>query len=131
MTRLYISPTSKGQAWGQGKKMSRNPQPSQMNDYGRTRHKSSKYYNFDPTPAALRYVSKKNLDDFVKDNQILDMKRGFMSNWSSVLKFSYNDYNIDEQRKQELAEKSISNINMSVIQGTSYLSENQNVSFFN
>ena len=97
--RLEIASTSKPQYWGHGTKTEKNPQPVQFANYSK-RIKCDKYVNFDPRPANLRSTSIEEINSFVRDNQISSMNHGFMSNWDSVFKITYDDYEITDERRE-------------------------------
>ena len=98
---MSVASTSKQQMWGKGSKIAKNPRKVQDADYGK-KFKPDLYINFDPRPAHLRHTTDQELFDFVKDNQRSAMQLGYQSCWDSVVKITYQDYDVTLDRKLSL-----------------------------
>ena len=99
--RMALGVTSTQQYWGKGQKTAKNPGPVQSADYGK-KFKVGKYIGVDPRPVHLRHTTDQERFDFIKDIQASSAKLGYQSNWDPTLKITYEDYNLSDQRKNEL-----------------------------
>ena len=98
---MSVASTSKMQYWGKGSKIAKNPTKVQGADYGK-KFKPDMYIKFDPRPAHLRQTTDQELYDFVKDNQRSAAQLGYQSCWDSVVKITYQDYDVTLVRKLSL-----------------------------
>lgn len=87
--------------WNLGKKRKKDPKPLHMALYNSTnRRSSSKMYSWDPRPEKYRDIDMTCANNFVRDMQLASNSEPSM--WETILKFKYDDYELDDNDIQIL-----------------------------
>ncbi|XP_053385028.1 uncharacterized protein LOC123537474 isoform X2 [Mercenaria mercenaria] len=90
-----ISCTGKPCAWNKGKKREKNPQKISDASYPSYKQKASHVINFDPRPEIKRGTAHSGVNSFLTNLAL----NGNSSMWSTLLSYSYSDYEVDNSRK--------------------------------
>ncbi|CAG2244008.1 unnamed protein product [Mytilus edulis] len=91
--------TSKPCEWNKGKRSHRTPGKVSEAAYTSYQPKEIKLSDFDPRPESMRSTNDENLNCFVTNLKYSGISRGKSSMWESLLKTSYQDYEISKERE--------------------------------
>ena len=101
--RVITPSTSKPCVWNRGKKRAKNPKPLHEAEYKSKRFNDGRMYKWDPRPKELRgNLTKQQINDFVRDLQTVSAATNHESMWETSLFISYDNYNLEDDRKQIL-----------------------------
>ena len=99
--RLKTVCTSAPQRWGQGIKVGKDPQPFHLKRY-RLKRDISKVMQFNPIPEKYRKIPDERVNAFISELQYAKVN----TMWEDVLRFTYEDYEVSTERRDELKEQS-------------------------
>ncbi|CAC5420379.1 unnamed protein product [Mytilus coruscus] len=85
--------------WNKGKRSHRTPGKVSEAAYTSYQQKEIKLSDFDPRPESMRSANDENLNCFVTNLKYSGISRGKSSMWESLLKTSYQDYEISKERE--------------------------------
>ncbi|XP_065070738.1 uncharacterized protein LOC135695544 [Rhopilema esculentum] len=100
-----ISPsTSKPCVWNTGKKRKKNPKAIHEENYSSKKLSKNRIINWDPRPVNFRgRPNNQDINEFVKDLQVISCKENNQSMWQMTLKINYEDYDLIDERRDLLA----------------------------
>lgn len=96
--RISAACTSQPRTWKQGAAGVRNPKALHLANYNKTKYRGGAYYDFDPRPADKRSTTTEEINSFV--GHLEQMKKPSM--WLDVLKQKFEDYEVDDNRRNIL-----------------------------